>query len=71
MTGADQDDILRGAAGNDIMDGGGGVRHCPLRPAKHGSAAFTHGAFVNLSASSATYDFNGTADVVGIGGQGD
>ena len=68
MTGADLDDTLRGAAGNDIMNGADGFDLARYdRPS--GSANFTHGAFVNLSGSSATYDFNGTSGVTVLAGK--
>ncbi len=66
--GADQDDDLRGGADNDFMDGGDGfdiVRYD--RPAASGS--YSHGVFVNLSASTVTHDFNGNEDVSVLAGQ--
>ena len=68
LNGADQDDILRGAAGNDIMNGAGGFDLARYdRPST--STAFTHGAFVNLSTTSATYDFNGASAVIVLAGK--
>ena len=66
MTGNDQDDALRGSAGDDALDGGDGIDWAQY-DRRSGSAAFTHGAFVNLSIAAAMMDFNGQDDVVVAG----
>ena len=64
LTAADHDnDRLQGGAGNDILDGGAGAHDTADYHGHNGSAAFSHGAFVNLSGASATYDFNGDPNV--------
>ncbi|MEP7171962.1 MAG: Ig-like domain-containing protein [Aestuariivirga sp.] len=67
MTGANMDDQLRGGAGDDIMDGGDGEGDIARYDRPNGSAAFTQGAFVNLSGAAATYDFNGVETTVQAG----
>ena len=69
MTGADQNDNLRGGAGDDIIDGGAGDGDRVEYNRPSGSPAITQGAFVNLSGSSATYDFNGTLGVTVLAGE--
>ena len=61
LLGADQNDSLRGGAGNDIMNGGIGDNDQVQYVRAFDSGDFTHGAFVNLSASSIVFDFNGHA----------
>ena len=69
MTGANQNDNLRGGAGYDIIDGGAGSGDRVEYNRPSGSAPITQGAFVNLSGSSATYDFNGTSGVTVLAGK--